>query len=95
MNETRKHINIDMMADHIREEGYSRFAVAKGYRGVYFIAPVSKFLNMRFGMVYDNTDIHGDVIMSKEAMMVNFTLLFGYTVDYEWDDYKGAIPLKK
>lgn len=96
MNENNNHFNVNVILEHIKNQGYSRFAVVKGYsEDQYFISPVSELLNTRYGAVYDNEDIQGRVIMSKEAMMINFTLLYGYTVDYEWDDHKGAIPFKK
>lgn len=90
-----EHFNIPVVEKHI--EKYDNFALMhRNYTNKNISA--SKELNREYwispvvlgddswrteGMCYDNCDIHGDVIMSKDEMIMKFNLIFGKTVEYE------------
>jgi hypothetical protein len=81
-------VNIDVVKDIISDNGYTTFAVCEyghfGNKHTYFIAPIifkdDKII--RCSAVFDNLNKYGEIIMTKEEMIMKFILTFGYSVDY-------------
>lgn len=98
--QSSKHIYVDNIRKYIEREGYTDFALVKsmGYiKDVWFISPITFSENSitREGSIFDNTNIYGKVVMSKEEMMLKFQMYFGYTIEYLWDDEIGVKKLEK
>lgn len=98
--QTKKHIYVDNIRNYIEERGYTDFALVKSdefQEDVWFISPIIFSPNMitREGSIFDNTNIYGEVVMTKEEMMLKFQMYFGHTIDYLWDNEIGVKKLEK
>ena len=87
--------NIDVVKDIISDNEYTTFAVCEfenfSKNHMYFIAPIifkgDKII--RCSAVFDNLNKYGEIVMTKEEMIMKFILTFGYSVDYYLNEDTG------
>jgi hypothetical protein len=94
--------NIEVVKELIRKEGYDKFALCHYSVNFddefnhYYISPISfgdRYIT-RHGAIFDNLDNDSYCCMSKEELILKFQLIFGYDVEYFWDDKTGLTILK-
>jgi len=101
MKHYEDHYNIEVIRKLIKAHKFRKFALVKmgynkGDEDAYYIAPLKRhksklgsWYTTRYGAVYDNTNVTGDVMLSKEELCMKFTMLFGFPVKYILEDNIG------